>query len=871
MSEDTWPFTGREAPLAAVRAALTHGTGAVVAGEAGVGKSWLIGAAVGGLTGYAVVRAVGTQAAASIPFGAFGHVLAGRPDTGGNLLQDAAEQIRAAAGPCQPLVTVDDGQWLDPASAALVHHLALHHRIRVLVAVRTEEPVPEPVTVLWKDDLLPRIDLAPMTAVELREVLAAALRGPVEGGTVYRLAHASQGNLLYLREVVRAGRNNGHLSQMDGVWRWRGELSLTARLRELVEARIGDLDPAARRLLELVAFGEPLGARPLMDLTSPDAVESAEDRGLLSVVDDGRRRQVRLGHPLYGEVVRGWCGSLRARRRLHELAGAVEATGLRRREDVLRVAMWRLDSGTVTDPRHLRAAANLAWARHDPRLAARLAQAAVDAGGGVEAAALLGQVLMVTGRTDEAAAVLRNVTMEGASDHERTQHAISLGINLAWAGADGQACQLLDDAAAAVTDPELLHEILIYRGLADFFAGRPVGAERTLIRLSRLGTATAHGRAYESTLRAWVSAYSGQTRRSRAVVEAALAEADRWRDGAPHAMPTLLDAACAAAVFAGDLAAAASAAEAGLALVDTPGGADLSASAFGAHRSVVSRLRGEAAEAVRWCQEDLGRLRARTPYLGRCLGELAHAAALTGDTATARRALAEAEPLARRWAFTHQPVLQSEAWLAATEGDLDAAVRAAHVAADAAEKHGLTGYLMFALHDLVRLGASRLAADRLAALADRMDGPLVELCARHGRAAAGGDGAGLRSVSEDFEKLGLALFAAEAAAQAAIAFRRAGRQASSRSAESRAWLLAQRCGGARTPALVELAAPELTPRQREIAQLAAAGLSNREIAERLTLSVRTAANHLQAVYDRLGVNCRAEVALILRELQRTGG
>jgi DNA-binding CsgD family transcriptional regulator len=128
----------------------------------------------------------------------------------------------------------------------------------------------------------------------------------------------------------------------------------------------------------------------------------------------------------------------------------------------------------------------------------------------------------------------------------------------------------------------------------------------------------------------------------------------------------------------------------------------------------------------------------------------------------------------------------------------------------------------------------------------------------------------LRSVSEGFEELGLALFAAEAAAQAAIAFRRSGRQASSRGAEARAWLLARRCPGVRTPALVELAAPELTPRQREIAQLAAAGLSNRQIAERLTLSVRTAANHLQAVYDRLGVNRRDEVALLLRELQRTG-
>lgn len=869
MSEQRWPFTGREVPLAAVRTALAGGGGAVVAGEAGVGKSWLAAEAVGGVTGYAVMRAVGTQAAASIPFGAFAHLLTGRTD-GGNLLQDAAEQVRAAAGPCQPLITVEDGQWLDPASAALVHHLVLHHRIRVLVTVRTPAPVPDPVTALWKEELLPRIDLAPMTAEELRRVLAAALRGPVAEETVRRLAYASQGNLLYLREVVRAGRASGRLSHVDGIWRWQGELSLTGRLRELVEARIGDLDPELRRVLELVGFGEPLGTPVLEALTSRDAVESAESRGLLTIVEDGRRRQVRLGHPLYGEVVRGWCGSLRARRRLRELAEAVESTGLRHREDTLRVAMWRLDSGTATDPGPLLMAANLAWARHDPQLAARLARAAVDAGGGVEAAAVLGQVLMVIGREDEAAAVLREVPVDGATDRERAQHALSLGINLAWAGADGEARRLLDDAETVVTDPEWRQELIIYRGVVDFFGGRLADAERSLARLAQLGPPTARGYAHAACVRAWISAYSGQSRRSLAVAEAAMAEAARWRDEAPHAMPTLLDATCAAETFAGDLPAAARAAEAGLALVAAPGGADLSVAAFGAHRSVVCRLRGELAEAIRWCREDLGRLRARTPYLGRSLGELAHAAALTGDTATARRALAEAEPLARRWAFTHQPVLHGRAWLAAAEGNLEVAVRAALTAAAAAERHGLTGYLMFALHDLVRLGGARLAADRLAALTERMDGPLVALCARHGRAAAAGDGAALRSVSEGFEELGLALFAAEAAAQAAIAFRRSGREASARGAEARAWLLARRCPGVRTPALVELAAPELTPRQREIAQLAAAGLSNRQIAERLTLSVRTAANHLQAVYDRLGVNRRDEVALLLRELQRTG-
>ena len=52
---------------------------------------------------------------------------------------------------------------------------------------------------------------------------------------------------------------------------------------------------------------------------------------------------------------------------------------------------------------------------------------------------------------------------------------------------------------------------------------------------------------------------------------------------------------------------------------------------------------------------------------------------------------------------------------------------------------------------------------------------------------------------------------------------------------------------------------ELTRREREIAELAALGLSSRQIAERLVVSVRTVDNHLQRVYRKLGIARRAEL------------
>jgi DNA-binding CsgD family transcriptional regulator len=62
--------------------------------------------------------------------------------------------------------------------------------------------------------------------------------------------------------------------------------------------------------------------------------------------------------------------------------------------------------------------------------------------------------------------------------------------------------------------------------------------------------------------------------------------------------------------------------------------------------------------------------------------------------------------------------------------------------------------------------------------------------------------------------------------------------------------------------------PVLTPRERQVAELAAAGVRSREIADRLFLSTRTVENHLQRVYAKLGVSGRVELDPALRSLPR---
>ncbi|MER6789306.1 sigma factor-like helix-turn-helix DNA-binding protein, partial [Streptomyces sp. NPDC000658] len=153
----------------------------------------------------------------------------------------------------------------------------------------------------------------------------------------------------------------------------------------------------------------------------------------------------------------------------------------------------------------------------------------------------------------------------------------------------------------------------------------------------------------------------------------------------------------------------------------------------------------------------------------------------------------------------------------------------------------------YTVYDAVRLGVPEGAVRAL---------PAGGVLARHARALAGADGPALDAAAAELAARGLLLFAAEAYAQAAGVHRDPG---AARTARTRAAALARRCQGARTPALAGLVLGELTARQRQIVTLAAEGLSNRQIAERLTLSVRTVGNHLHGAYTRLGAGDRASL------------
>jgi len=105
------------------------------------------------------------------------------------------------------------------------------------------------------------------------------------------------------------------------------------------------------------------------------------------------------------------------------------------------------------------------------------------------------------------------------------------------------------------------------------------------------------------------------------------------------------------------------------------------------------------------------------------------------------------------------------------------------------------------------------------------------------------------------------VFAAESAAELSDLHR--ARDEARLATAARQWAadIAHRAGGLATPTLSRGAGVEpLTPREREVALLAAAGRSSRAIGQHLGMATRTVDTHLARVYRKLGVTGRADLA-----------
>lgn len=878
MSGNQWPLSGRDAVLDEVGEYLRQRgcSGVVLVGGPGVGKTRL---GVECLTraqsmSYTTRRVRATRSVSHVPFGAFGAMLppvnaARRPRETACLLSHVVRSIPCGPGSEPLALLVDDAHLLDAESAMLVHQLATRCAAFLILTMCSGAVPPGPLVALWKDETLARLDLCPLGRPDIGALLSAVTGGPVDGSTAHRLAERSGGNLHLLRELVQSALDSGALYRDGGIWRLVSPPPMSARLVELVESVLSGLSHAEREALEVSACAGAIGVEELAHLVGAPCIEALERRGALTVDRRGRRREVGLAYPLQGDVLRETMPLTREQAVCRALADVVEAAGMHRREDMLRVVGWRLQGGGEIPTAFALAAAWEAQEDGDLELAARLADAAVERGGGFDAALIAASVASLEGRADVAELMLKELTALAHTEEQRATLAVSRAGNLLMRGGrPDDALTVLLEAEQGIQADEWREEVSAKRALVLVCLE---SADEALTIAEPL----MHGATGDALSEACVVSAIGHARAGRhaAALQACRVGAEQTPGARDKSWPQAhwIHAwnRCEILVRLGDLDGAEREARSNYeqALVHASHAAH---AAFAQCLSLVSRGRGDMAKAVVWAREAVGVLRRRPGgYPIRwALAELASALILAGEVEDAAEALGEYDArMQEPQAPLGVPIEHARAWLAAARGELALAHSELRDLAARASAHGSFGVEAAALHDLVRLGALEDVPRRLSELAVVVEGPLMRGQVQHAIALGAMDGRAADAASTQFERIGALLLAAEAAASAAQVWCRSGEKQRAAASERRAAHLARRCEGAVTPALAMVQTrTALTAREREVAALAAAGLSNRDITRQLFVSVRTVENQLQRAYTKLGVRSRTELAGAL-ELQ----
>ncbi|MDX3853418.1 LuxR C-terminal-related transcriptional regulator [Streptomyces sp. AK02-01A] len=719
--------------------------------------------------------------------------------------------------------------------------------------------MPDAIEALVRGDYTSRVDLPPLDADSVGRLLERTLGGPVQTSTACRLWQSSGGNVLWLQQLVDAGFASGTLALVAEVWHWQGPVQLSTQLVDLVGRRIGQLPSEVQRAAELLAWGEPLGVTVLEQLTSAAVMDELDRRDLIVSEEDGRRTRLRLAHPLYGEVLRQQTPPHRRRRYCRELAEAIQRTGMRRREDLARVGGWRLEGGDLTDPRFLLSAADRANSTMDFALAARLAQAACDAGGGAPARRALAVALGYTGHGVQAEQVHsglpQTVTPERDELHSVQLRAANMYLSL---DRPTDAVELLRRAEATITDVAARAELAALQAV--FLATQadwPAYAE-AIIRARRCAAPN-----LPTILRIRYAECvdhfcHGRTSAALQVIESAL-PITSGEDELPMLRIGLLSWLSNAQAFSGHLGEAEATAIAQFQQAHDSqwvGNQGLWQFYLGRIAARGGRLR----TARRHMREAASTLRDDTTWGQQALllGEWATTEAQMGNAAKARTLLDEAH-LARVESYRILHILafqMAQPWILAAQGRLrDAARQAMRAAEDARHQQALLWEAEL-LHLPVRLSQSAAVSSRLVELADATDAPHITIYAEHANALAARDASAVEQVCSAFDSLGMYLHAAEAAAHAARLWSRNANTDQARRAADHCHQLARHCEGVMTPAILACRTPQLTDRERDIAHLATAGHSSQHIASQLGITVRTVDNHLYRVYRKIGVTSR---------------
>lgn len=485
-------------------------------GEAGIGKSRLARAIAAAATSRGAIVLWGAgQEDLSLPYlplaMALGPLEVDRPLLAGPSARDrgeamepaeawaeAADALVTAAERSLVLLVVDDLQWTDPASQALLLHLlvVLEHaattrKVRAMTVITVRLPDDDERT----GRLLSRIEREPNAAAlevggldraEVRELLSIIGPAPPSAALVQSVLESTSGNPLLAQSILRRGVQEGRISVVGGALVAARDDPLPVSANEVdrsVAQRLATVSTECRDLLTVAAFlGDHQPTKDVAELAgvpmeqAEQLVDMAVGAGLLR--DLGSRCS--FSHPQVRHVLFS-APHQRARQRLHlRLADGIEARGG--------------DADPLALAHHLSRAGELAAPQRLARWSHLAAQAAMRMGAWAEASVVAAQALSATTPDEgwEVAADL-NILVTEAASHDFDLAAVSrhglAAISIAKERGDASrwgrallplARTLLTHADAASGAAEALHLI------QDYLEGNPDAEPEIRARLLSL-------------------------------------------------------------------------------------------------------------------------------------------------------------------------------------------------------------------------------------------------------------------------------------------------------------------------------------------------------------------------------------------------
>lgn len=839
--------------------------GVLIVGDAGVGKTRLAeeAAAAAGALGWVVHRVTASVTAQSIPLGAFTKWSSASHENP----HDAAHQVVAAMTDADAsgrlLISIDDAHLLDHLSAFVVYSLLQRRSAKLLITVRGGAPIPDAVMTPWKEGILRRVDLPPLSQSESDDLLRGALHGQVSGDCAERFWELTRGNCAYLTHLVVQERAAGNLVENDGMWSLRAAPMVSPSLRDLVQMQFGALTESVQEVVDLVAVAGSINRSLLNSFTDCEASAEAERLGLIRA-DESAPDVIRIAHPLYSAITLARCGQLRQSRLRGRLATAMASPDNNAPVDPAQLGLLWLESDLPPDAGILLAGAEAALAQLDIEFAERCARAAVGAGGGIGAKLQHAYCLFLLGRGGDAQAELSRIRPDELRGTDFLNDFSLMAMNLLFGFARPDEAVCLVERALQGSTGVRAHQLSTLLGLHLGFTANPIGALDALNaadprQLDSYGAVVCLGmRVFAHGERG----HLGQVRRDAA---------SSWRilDDAPDAFNTanLVKLHTHVLVLAGDLTGASEAAQ--QAYRRCARMAPMARRLCSANVGMVALAAGDLATARRRLhpgQLDLGQFGLIMGHTYRYQAHYTTALARSGNVQEAVLALERAAEVRRpHLAYLEVTYLLAQAWVAAAQGRIEVARDTAAEAGSFARRQGLLASEVMCLQTSVQF-CDTTVGDRLAELTTIVEGPRAPIAARYAKALADDAAAELEAVAADFESMGDLLAAADAAAHSSSAYRLANRNGSALTAGARAEELSRRCGGATSPALAgaKIAYP-FSHRQREIALLVSKGLTNREIAAALSLSVRTVEGHIYRATFKAGIATRAELAKLVRQ------